>query len=81
MALRALIQKDVVVIPKTVHRERMEENFDVFGFELDADDLAAFEALDDPSFSRIFDHHDLPTIKWMLGDLVKGRQLGGATLY
>lgn len=81
VTLRALIQKDVVVIPKTVHRERMEENFDVFDFELDADDMAAFEALDDPSFKRVFDHHDLPTIKWMLGDLVKGQQLGGATLY
>lgn len=58
----------------------MEENFNVFDFALDADDMAAFEALDDPSFNRIFDHHGLPAIKWMLRDLVKGQQLGGAAL-
>lgn len=33
-----------------------------------------------PSFNRIFDHHGLPAIKWMLRDLVKGQQLGGAAL-
>ena len=55
VVLRALMQEDVIVIPKTVHRERMEENFDVFDFELDADDLAAFKMLDDQSFPRIFD--------------------------
>lgn len=81
VVLRALVQNDVVVIPKTVRRERMEENFDVFDFALDADDLAAFEALDDPSFPRIFDHFDVPTITWMLGDLVKKQQLGGGALY
>ena len=37
--LRGLIQKDIVVIPKTVHKERMEENFDVFDFELDESDM------------------------------------------
>lgn len=81
VALRALLQEGIVVIPKTVHRVRMEENFAVFDFALDADDMAAFRALDDLSFKRIFDHHDLPTIKWMLGDLVKKQQLGGAALY
>ena len=81
VALRALLQEGIVVIPKTVHRVRMEENFAVFDFALDADDMAAFRALDDLSFKRIFDHHDLPTIKWMLGDLVKKQQFGGAALY
>lgn len=79
--LRALIQSDVIVIPKTVRRERMEENFDVFGFTLDAEDLAAFAAVEDPSFPKIFDHFDLGTVKWLLGDLVRQQQLGGATLY
>lgn len=79
--LRALIQSDVIVIPKTVRRERMEENFDVFGFALDAEDLAAFATLEDPSFPPIFDHFDLGTVKWLLGDLVRQQQLGGATLY
>ena len=81
VALRALVQKDVVVIPKTARRARMEENLDVFDFALDAGDMAAFAALEDPSFPRIFDHFDIPTVTWMLGDLVKQQQLGGATLY
>ena len=79
--LRALIQSDVIVIPKTVRRERMEENFDVFGFALDAEDLASFASVEDPSFPKIFDHFDLGTVKWLLGDLVRQQQLGGATLY
>ena len=81
VVLRALMQKDVIAIPKTVHRERMEENFDVFDFKLDAEDMAAFAALDDPSFPRIFDHFDVGVVGWMLGDLVKQQQLRGATLY
>ena len=79
--LRALIQKDVVVIPKSVRRERMEENFDVFDFCLDEADMAAFTALDDGAFPRIFDHYDPKTVAWLLGDYVKRDQLGGGTLY
>ena len=79
--LRALIQSDVIVIPKTVRRKRMKENFDVFGFALDAEDLAAFATLEYPGFPPIFDHFDLGTVKWLLGDLVRQQQLGGATLY
>ena len=79
--LRALIQKDVVVIPKSVRRARMEENFDVFDFELSAEDMEAFSALDDGSLPRIFDHYDPKTVAWLLGDYVKKNQLGGGTLY
>ena len=79
--LRALIQQDVTVIPKTVHRARMEENFGVFDFALDADDMAAFVALDDPSFKPIFDHYDVGTVRWLLEDLVAQQQLAGAKLY
>ena len=79
--LRALMQKDVIVIPKTTHRNRMEENFDVFDFELHAEDLAAFAALDDGSLPRIFDHYDPKAVTWMLRDYVKNNQLGGGTLY
>ena len=46
VALRWAIQRGDIVFPKSVHRERMEENFAVFDFELAADDLAAISALD-----------------------------------
>ena len=81
VVLRALMQKDVVVIPKTTHRHRMEENFDVFDFELSAEDMEAFSALDDGSLPRIFDHYDPKAVTWMLRDYVKNNQLGGGTLY
>jgi diketogulonate reductase-like aldo/keto reductase len=41
------IEHEVVTIPKSVHEERIRENADVFGFALDADDLAALDALDE----------------------------------
>ena len=81
VVLRALMQKDVVVIPKTTHRHRMEENFDVFDFELSAEDMEAFSALDDGSLPRIFDHYDPKTVMWLLRDYVKNNQLAGGTLY
>ncbi|HEV2514642.1 MAG TPA: aldo/keto reductase [Devosia sp.] len=44
--IRWHLQEGLIVIPKTTHRERMVENFDVFGFELDADDMAKVNGLD-----------------------------------
>ncbi len=79
--LRGLIQKDIVVIPKTVHKERMEENFDVFDFELDESDMKKFASAEDPAFPKIFDHFDTNTVSWMLNELVRKQQLNGATLY
>lgn len=81
VVLRALLQQDVVVIPKTVHRSRMEQNFAVFDFELSEQDMTAFEALDDGSLPRIFDHFDVNTVKWLLGEFVKNQQLQGGALY
>ena len=46
--LRWLIQRGVVVIPKTVSPARMAQNLDVFDFELTAEELAAISALDRP---------------------------------
>ena len=48
-ALRFLLQSDVVVIPKSVKKERMAQNFDVFSFELTQDEMARISALDSGS--------------------------------
>ncbi|KLT67044.1 aldo/keto reductase [Pedobacter sp. BMA] len=60
--LRWLIQRDVVVIPKSVRKERMKENFSVFDFELNADDMSAITTLDNKQ-SLFFDHRDPERIK------------------
>lgn len=44
--LRFFIQNNVVVIPKTSHTERMKENFDVFNFELDNEEILEIKNLD-----------------------------------
>ena len=55
VVLRWLIQREVVVIPKSVRRERMAENFDVFGFTLTDDEMGRIAALDTGA-SVFFDH-------------------------
>ena len=66
VALRWLIQRGVIIIPKSVHVERMEQNLDIFDFELSADDMAAIAALD-TGHSLFFDHHDPETVKMFMG--------------
>lgn len=68
-ALRFLIQSNVVVIPKSVRRERMEQNFDVFDFTLDSADMEAIRKLDEGE-SLFFSHYD-PAIVEMLTGLHK----------
>ena len=62
VVLRWLIQRDIVVIPKSVKRERMQENFDVFGFELSQEDIAAIKTLDQGK-SLFLDHRDPAIVK------------------
>lgn len=65
-ALRFLIQSDVVVIPKSTHKERMEQNLDVFDFQLSAEDMAAIQALDEGE-SLFFSHYDPATVEMITG--------------
>ena len=60
--LRWLTQRGVVAIPKSVHEERIAENFDVFDFELGADDMHAIATLDNKQ-SAFFDHRDPAVVK------------------
>ena len=64
MVLRWLIQRDVVVIPKSVRPERMRENSDVFDFELTTDEMTRIAALDTGA-TLFFDHHDPAMVRWL----------------
>lgn len=66
VALRFLIQRGVVVIPKSTHKERMIENLDVFDFTLPAEDMKAIAALDRGE-SLFFSHNDPEIVKWLIG--------------
>ncbi len=60
--LRWLTQRGVVVIPKSVRKERIEENFNIFDFELPPEDMNAVVALD-TKVSSFFDHRDPEAVK------------------
>ena len=60
--LRWLNQRGVVVIPKSVSRERMAENFDIFGFTLTDDEMRRMAVLD-TGRSPVYDDQDLPTVR------------------
>ena len=62
VVLRWLNQRGVVVIPKSVRRERMAENLDIFGFALTDAEMQAIAALD-TGRSPIYDDTDLPTVR------------------
>lgn len=63
--LRWQLQRGIVVIPKSTHIERMHENFDVFGFELSADDMAKIASLDKKE-SSFFSHYDPNMVEWFV---------------
>lgn len=65
VALRFLIQRRVVVIPKSIHKERMIENLDVFDFELSAEDMTKIAQLDKGE-SLFFSHYDPQLVKYLL---------------
>lgn len=64
--LRWLLQRGIVVIPKSVHLERMKENIDVFDFALSDDEMSVISGLD-KNQSQFFDHRDPVTIEQIFG--------------
>lgn len=66
IALRYLIQRGVAVIPKSVHKERMAQNFDIFDFSLAEVDMQAILKLDTGE-SLFFSHYDPQTVEYLTG--------------
>jgi 2,5-diketo-D-gluconate reductase A len=64
VVLRWLVQRNIVALAKTVRRERMRENLDVFDFALDDGDMAAIAKLETAA-SSFFSHRDPEIVKWM----------------
>jgi len=62
--LRWLSQRGIVVLSKSVRKERIVENFNVLDFELSPDDIGAIAALDTGT-SSFFDHRDPEKVKWL----------------
>lgn len=69
VVLRWQLQRGIVCIPKSVKKERMQQNFDVFDFTLSEEDMAAIAAMD-TGVSSFFDHRD-PAVVEMLAGLVR----------
>ncbi len=65
VALRFLIQRNIIVIPKSTHKERMIENMDVFDFNLTDEDMKVINAMDQES-SLFFSHYDPETVRFIL---------------
>ncbi|MGX6429746.1 aldo/keto reductase [Levilactobacillus yonginensis] len=68
--LRWLLQRGITVIPKSVHKERMIENMNVFDFELTAAEMQTMRSLDKQE-SQFFDHRDPVTIEQIFGSSLK----------
>lgn len=66
VVLRWLIQREVVVIPKSVRPERMAQNLDVFNFELTDEQMSRIATLDTAA-SLFFDHRDPAMVSWLGG--------------
>lgn len=66
VALRWLIQRGVIIIPKSVHIERMKQNLDIYDFTLTEDDMKTIAGLDTGK-SLFFDHHAPEVVKMFMG--------------
>ena len=65
VALRFLIQNGIIAIPKSVHKNRMEENFNIFDFSLSDEDMKKVDGLD-LAHSEVIDHYDPGIVKYIL---------------
>lgn len=70
--LRRLYQRGIVSLAKSVHEERIKENFDIYSFELDNEDMKKIETLDTKT-SSFFSHQDPGIIEWF-GQLIQERR-------
>ena len=64
VVIRWLTQRGVIAIPKSVRKERIEENFNSLDFELSVEDMDAIKTLDTKA-SAFFDHRDPAMVKWL----------------
>ena len=64
VVLRWITQRGIVAIPKSVRKERMAENLNIFDFELNTDEMAKIKTLDTHA-SSFFDHRDPKMVKWL----------------
>lgn len=64
VVLRWLNQRQIIAIPKSVRKERLEENFNIFDFNLSLEDMELIKTLDMKS-SSFFDHRDPKMVKWL----------------
>lgn len=64
VVLRWLSQRGIVAIPKSIRKERMTENFNIFDFELSQEEIELIKTLDTKN-SAFFDHRDPAMVKWL----------------
>ena len=69
VALRWNVQRGVVVIPKSTHRDKMEQNISIWDFSLSQEDMDRIAALD-LGHSEIIDHSDPAVIRWICGNRI-----------
>lgn len=70
--LRWLYQRNIVSLAKSTHENRIKENFDIYSFELDKEDMDLIKSMDE-STSSFFDHRDPKMVEWF-GELIKERR-------